>query len=743
MRLDFSHPWRIVAEGDRGGLPDAEAAPAAFAADELAAFILGVGGAAPIREEGAGGTPPIREGAAHRAAADADAIVLRLRGTGQGVRGSEPQASPAPQVGASRRTGTAQRRPPAYSWRASEMRVEIEGQTGRALLAGVEDLLEALGARWVEPGSRGERLPRGPSVELPRASSSSPEPGTPSATLILGHGCLAGDIEDWLLWAARNGYGSAFIHTTGDELAFGAIPAGVYEARRGAIAETARRLGLDLELGGHLLRSFLPGSLFGREPGLFRMKEGKRRPDGNFCVSEPRALDAVSAAFASFALGHPEVGVFHVWPEDLFDGGWCSCPACSGLTPAAQSLAAARALSSALAGVRPEARLSFLAYYDTEDMAGALGAATAVGGTAGVETAVETGLPANLELVWAPRLRCWAHGLGDARCAINAASAAAFSKTAAAWRERGGGRVTVFEYYEDAVLFKTAVPPLSGTMAGDAAVYARGADAIGVLVTGGRRALAPRPNQWLLPRLGRGDEVPLEDWAAAAYGSAAAPMLAYWRALEAAWRIDLELEPGDSAVSTPRTRRAIPREPPADWGDPWTASAERLGLRRGRCEELFDRLREAEAALAEARSAAAEARPEEPREVRAVEGEALEYAIAGSLLEANCARLAVYHERACGQVRAAADLALVARAALGGLYRALKALPDRRSRREMRLLILYYYEIRLRFLRTEAFPLLRATSPILSIAELALRAASQRRAWELRTPRWKLPARWD
>jgi hypothetical protein len=624
MELDFSQQWRILAPAEDGG-------PASFAAAELASIIGRMGGLVPVRD-GEGATENI--------------LVLDAGHAGPSGPGGR-------------------RRAPRYSWRASSDRVEIFGEDGGALLRGTYDFLEALGASWVEPGPQGERLPQGPRLDLEIPSHAS-EDGSLSTTLILGHGVFLEDWENRLLWAARAGYSSVFIHTTPDALAMGAAPESLYESLRPLLAPLVRRLGLCLELGGHGLSSLLPRSLFKEEPSLFREREGRRSPDRNLCPSNDRALALVSEAFAARARAHPEVSVFHAWPDDLPGGGWCSCSLCAALSPAAQSLKVARRLAAALASVRPDAALAFLAYHDTEDTAAALDAAAGASEARGA-------LPANLELLWAPRLRSWGSGLNQGGNGLNTASLAAFRRTARAWRAAGGGRVAVFEYWEDALLFKGAVPPLGRVMEGDLAAYRcageglpqEAADAVGILCTGGRLPLGPRPNLCLLPRLA---SLPLAeataaqapamvaDWARAAYGPAAPAMIEYWDELEAAWAIDLDIEEGETGLHMPESRSSWAQDPPADWGDPWKAGLERLSFKRGRCEELFDHLRRAESSLAEAR----EAGDADSREGSSVLGEASEYAISGALLELDCARLSAYHELAGGDQAAAADIANIA-----------------------------------------------------------------------------------
>jgi hypothetical protein len=663
MELDFSREWRIIGPGDaQSGNPES------FAVEELEEVIGRCAGCV-------------------RPVAGDENCTERIIVLDYGRNGTA-RDSPAKSPGRTKKA-------PGFSWRASPGRVEIYGRDGPSLLRGVYDFLDALGARWPEPGAAGERLPRGPILGLASTSRTSSEAAI-STTLILGHGAFLEDWENRLTWAARAGYASVFVHTTPHNLALGAAPERLYDALRSSIAATARRLGLAIEMGGHGLSSFLPRALFKSEPELFREHCGKRSPDRNFCPSSERALAIVAETFASWAKTHPEVTVFHAWPDDLPEGGWCSCTSCATLSPAAQSLAAAKALAAALALARPDAAISFLAYHDTEDIAAVLG---------------DTGsLPNNLELLWAPRRRSWGRAIGDTTSTLNTGSLAAFHRAARAWHKAGGGRVSVFEYYEDAVLFKGAVPPLISVLESDLEAY-RGsdseeaADAICILCAGGRLPLAPRPNAALLPRIATalGDKagIPalLPEWAGAAYGPAADAMLAYWSELEAAWAIDLDMEEGETEVYTPDSLERYVIDPPADWGDPWKADLRRLAEKRGRCEKLFDHLRRAEAKLAEAEAAIRNSPAGTSLQMEATRAEAAEYAISDAVLELDCARVSAYHELAAGDARAAADIANLALSASGAVRKALRGVPDRRARRETGLLIEVFYDLRLRAMR--------------------------------------------
>src|SRR4029453_4533927 len=112
---------------------------------------------------------------------------------------------------------------------------------------------------------------------------------------------------------------------------------------------------------------------------------------------------------------------------------WCACAGCARLTPSDQAVRVCNAAAEGGGG-----RIFHLAYHDTLD-------------------------PPRSErphpLVWAefaPRERCYAHAL-DERCATNARYLRALEEHLA-WFD---GRVDVFEYYGDAILFGGCAVPLT------------------------------------------------------------------------------------------------------------------------------------------------------------------------------------------------------------------------------------------------------------------------------------------
>src|SRR5207247_261980 len=186
------------------------------------------------------------------------------------------------------------------------------------------------------------------------------------------------------------------------------------------------------------------------------------RPGTTACRSgSPRASPPTRRSSTGWPrAARPGATDFHLWGLDLAGGGWCACPQCSGLSTADQALAACNAVADTLG---PGGRVFHLAYHDT------LGAPRAVRPD---------------PRVWAefaPRERCYAHALDDPACATNAA----YRRALDAHLELFAGRVHVFEYYGDAILFGGCAVPLAEVVERDLDYHARaGVRGVSCLVFG-------------------------------------------------------------------------------------------------------------------------------------------------------------------------------------------------------------------------------------------------------------------
>lgn len=498
----------------------------------------------------------------------------------------------------------------------------LRGDGPRGLLYAAYDLLEALGCRWLGPGPDGERLPRHERVRLP-GEALADRPAIAGRGLIIGHDLFLDEAEGWVAWAARARLNTIFIHTIDDGLALGACRLERWAARRAAVLPLLRERGLRLELGGHHLRDLLPRGLFRARPELFRHDGRRRTPDFNCCVSSPEALAIMGERAAALFARFPEAEVYHLWPADILGGGWCRCPRCAPLSPADQALTATNAVAEALAAVRPGARVAYLAYHDTEAPPGL------------VEPRP------NVELLFAPRPRSYARGLGDPASPQNAAYAARLAANLARFGGPGAGRSAVFEYYLDGILFKSAPPPLPAVIAADMRHYRdAGVGAVHALMTGDRPWLAAPLNAGLFARLAwdpERDPARLLDaeLAARAPRSPAALRAAY-DGLGAAWQAALDLHPAELAARVEHTAlRDVVAQPPADVLDFMAAP-------RPHSERRLERLRAARDQLARGRAAWAEVSAAAFADAPALAAERAEWEAGALLIELLAARQELY-----------------------------------------------------------------------------------------------------
>jgi hypothetical protein len=526
VEIDLAKRWSIVSP--------AAGPVASLAAAELAATLERVAGHPfPVEAEASGGRP-----------VSGPAIVLSHDGgEGEGFR-----------------------------WQARPERVELRGAGPRGLLYAAYSFLETLGCRWVAPGAEGERLPCGARFELPDGEVAE-APALPGRCLIVGHYAFMQDVEEWIVWAARNRLNTLFAHVIGGPLALAAAPERQWQARKEAAVALARQRGMTVEYGGHGLAALLPRKLFKQMPQAFRMHRGRRTPDHNFCPSSAEGLAVVRRNAEAYFRARPEVDVFHLWPDDIPGGGWCGCERCRAYTSSEQALLAVNAVAEVLEGVNPAAQIGFLAYMDTEEVPRRV-------------------VPRrNVSLLWAPRSRCYAHAADDEACPVNVPRYRdTFSAQVAHFRAAGAPPARVFEYYLDAVLFKSLLPPLPATIQRDVRFYRRaGAHTVQALMTGDRPWLAPQVNAWLFARLcwdpDQDLDVLLDEFGRAVLGIERGTggerlLAAYYHALEAAFALALDIAPEQLAeLDVELSPMGLVDNPPPDMGDPAFASLEVLRLK--------------------------------------------------------------------------------------------------------------------------------------------------------------------
>lgn len=135
---------------------------------------------------------------------------------------------------------------------------------------------------------------------------------------------------------------------------------------RKMLADLQRR-GIEVEYELHAMSWLLPREWFRRYPQWFRMDEhGERTPADNMCPSNEEALDIVR--FNSEKLARmlpPTTERYYFWQDD--NKPWCLCERCRSYSASDQTLLVMNAVLEAIRKVRPDAKLSYLAYTFTLD----------------------------------------------------------------------------------------------------------------------------------------------------------------------------------------------------------------------------------------------------------------------------------------------------------------------------------------------------------------------------------------
>ncbi len=413
--------------------------------------------------------------------------------------------------------------PDAFEWDLADDLLQVRGGSGRGVLFGVYDCLESLGFMWPCPGT--EVAPQN-SVAVERSSGKA-APSVAGRCLIIGSSAFLPRLEAWIEWCARNRLNTVFFHTgsPGVERTGASIPFPQWEAVSELALSAAARYGLVVELGGHWLPSFLPRDRFAETPDAFRMVDGVRRADSNFCTSSAVTIAALQEGARDVFTTYPTVDVFHLWADDA--GNWCACPECADVSASDQLLRATNAVASVLLEANPAAQLAYLSYLETD--------------------APPVGAPEpNLCLLWAPRKRCYGHDLGDASCVVNEPKyRSEFASFSQAFEATGAQPTRVFEYWPDGILFKSCFP-MFASVGRDIAMYRdAGVHTVQALLVGPRDVLGAWPAFWLYARQAwdpdQDVDALLHQFAAVTLGDGAlGPAL---RDLDHAWYLALQLEP--------------------------------------------------------------------------------------------------------------------------------------------------------------------------------------------------------
>ncbi|MCU0962585.1 MAG: DUF4838 domain-containing protein [Pirellulaceae bacterium] len=321
--------------------------------------------------------------------------------------------------------------------------VGVHGHTPRGALYGVYHLLEGWGCRWFYPGKLGEVIPAKQDLVLP-VGSSSQSASFRERSVMLGHSAFFDQFPEWLDFLARSRINNVVIY--GQSLDW-------WRSHRSQYLPLLEERRMILEFGGHILPTLVPRTLFDEHPEYFRMnQDGVRTADYNFCPSSG-AMTVLKENAARFFEELPEITYFHVWADDLMEGGWCHCPQCQDLKSQDQNMLAMNAMAEVLAGVNAQASLALLAYHDTARPANVLPAP-------------------NLFLFHAPRERCYCHALNDPGCRRNREEYVPdWLSLRDVFLQTAPRTIHEFSYYTDALLCREMQPPQIQVIPADARYF--------------------------------------------------------------------------------------------------------------------------------------------------------------------------------------------------------------------------------------------------------------------------------
>lgn len=173
--------------------------------------------------------------------------------------------------------------------------------------------------------------------------------------------------ESWIRRMPDLGVDTVGLHPVGGENAHESLERLLAlletEEFRGLI-DLARSLGLKIEYEMHAGSWLLPRGEFDAHPQWQRVdREGNRSTSGNFCVSQPEALDYVcDRAEELVSRLYGSENRYYFWLDDGVDLR-CHCEKCRNLSASDQQLTVMNAVIDRLRGKDPEAKLAFLAYH--------------------------------------------------------------------------------------------------------------------------------------------------------------------------------------------------------------------------------------------------------------------------------------------------------------------------------------------------------------------------------------------
>ncbi|MHB0999165.1 MAG: DUF4838 domain-containing protein [Armatimonadota bacterium] len=376
--------------------------------------------------------------------------------------------------------------------------IRIFGGGSRGCLYGAYAFLHDLGCRWPLPGKANEVVPKIDRIEW-SGKEIKHEPAIRRRGMLMASRPVE-PLIDYVDFLAKNGFNFVFLYLTSnmsEDL-----------MTRLASAMGDREMGLDY--GGHWLPGLLPRDLFKEHPEYFRMENGKRTNDLNMCASSPEAIEIMAKNL------QPQIDSFkdftrfetlHLWADDIFGGGDCSCEKCKDLSGSDQLLKIVNDLTEKLE-LGDDLKIADIAYHGS------------------VYPPTKIKASKNLRLMFAGRERCYRHALDG--CDANRRYLEYLKGNLKAMPDGS----EVFDYLQDLILFRFMAVPLHPIIGKDAKIYKdTGVDGVFAHAFETYSDWAYGPNAYILGKAlwrGEGDTADMDEYCTAVYGPVGRSMKQYF-----------------------------------------------------------------------------------------------------------------------------------------------------------------------------------------------------------------------
>jgi hypothetical protein len=322
----------------------------------------------------------------------------------------------------------------AYAITLRGDRLVLAGDTDRAILFAVYDVLERLGCRWLAPQfdfykGEAEVVPSVPELVLTLDEPVVERPHFPIRKLDVeeGRSHTTENLKQLVEWAPKLRYNTLMIPRD-----YGGRGRVTWDQWRDAITPEAKKRGLFIEVGGHGYENFInakvqDGKLFERHPDWFGKDDAGKRSKLQkrvFCTSNEQAVDFVTGGVLDYLNKHPEIDVFQLWPPDGAD--WCTCDPCKALgEPQERQALLVNHIQAAVEKAKPGVRLEIIAY------------------SKALQPPTRVKLDPRILVDYCPINQSFEVPINDPSSTRNAE----YVRALTAWRERFPGDIGLYSYY--------------------------------------------------------------------------------------------------------------------------------------------------------------------------------------------------------------------------------------------------------------------------------------------------------